>query len=186
MSAFPATLSGGGSFLSQTHWPTVTSKLLSLPPQPPFSFNFVPSDDTTHYPFLLPSIYRFLEQLSIWCKFSPFPECYSCQILRNCHFYEPSPSNTLARGLLDFLISPMILSFTLPQPPNSQGCTLNFIITNICTLPPYIVHSPHSSQRVPFRTHMMSLCYSNPIMLPTVSLRMKAELLTHLSRVHVM
>ena len=85
----------------------------------------------------------------------PFP---TAKILRNCHFYEPSPFNTLASWSPWRPHFPSDLILHPTSATNSQGCTLNLTITNICTLPPYIVHSPHSGERAPFRTHMILLC----------------------------
>lgn len=96
--------------------PTVTAKLLSH--QPPF-FLYILYHQITALttPPCCHSSTDSLNNVAASASSLPSPNASPVKILRNSRFYEPSPSNTLASCLLDVLISPVILSFILPQPP---------------------------------------------------------------------
>lgn len=106
--------------------------LLSVSFPPAFPLKLVPSDYTTHYPSLLPSMDS-LNNLASGASPLPSPKAVPAKTLSNL-FYENSLSNILASCLLDFLTS-CDLVFTPPLaahvviPP-----TLLLAISALCSL----------------------------------------------------
>lgn len=117
LSAPSAALSGGGCVLSQTHghyqhFQTGIPSPDPLVPSIPCHWITPPTLlVAVHLNVHLNSTCRSLERLSTWHKFLPSPNAPPLKISRNC-IHEHDPSDTLASGLRDVLISPVILSST--------------------------------------------------------------------------